>query len=109
LRINSGTYDDGIPRIKSISTPSTDVLNAIYNPVTKEISLTLRGDFVTGIEIVNLKTNSNYSLTDMTTNTLLGNFLSNGAGNVSISLMPGGEHKYKLMEATRIFNTEASN
>jgi hypothetical protein len=97
LQVESGTYNTTIPRIISISTPATDVLDATYNPATEEISLTLSGDFATDISIANLKISTNYRLTDLTTG-VIGNYLSDGSGNIIISVTLGGKHDYKITE-----------
>jgi hypothetical protein len=53
LRILRGTYDPYLPRITSVSTPATDVLNAVYDPTKESISLVLRGTFPTSLSIGN--------------------------------------------------------
>ena len=55
LEVSSGTYDSSLPRITSVSTPATDVLNAIYDPVNGKVSLVLDGTFSTTLGISNFK------------------------------------------------------
>ena len=53
VRVTSGTYNTSLPRISSISTPATDVLNAEYDATTEKIVLELNGTFTTDIGIDN--------------------------------------------------------
>jgi hypothetical protein len=53
LRILAGTYNSSLPRVSSVSTPATDVLNAVYDPTNGKISLTLEGTFATCLSIDN--------------------------------------------------------
>lgn len=51
LHILSGTYTSSLPRLSSVSTPATDVLNAVYDPVSRNVSLTLDGTFATKVGV----------------------------------------------------------
>ena len=55
LQVLSGTYDSSLPRITSVSTPATDVLNAVYDPTSGKISLMLDGTFTTSLNLSNFK------------------------------------------------------
>jgi hypothetical protein len=53
LQVLNGTYDSTLPRISSVSTPATDVLDAVYDPANGRISLMLDGTFPTCVNIAN--------------------------------------------------------
>jgi hypothetical protein len=55
LQISSGTYDSALPRISSVSTPATDVLNAVYDPTSGRVSLMLDGTFSTCVNLNNFR------------------------------------------------------
>jgi phosphodiesterase/alkaline phosphatase D-like protein len=55
LEVLSGTYNSSLPRISSVSTLATDVLNAIYDPTSGKISLMLDGTFSTTLDISNFR------------------------------------------------------
>ena len=68
LAVQTGTYDSSIPRISSISTPATDVLNATYDSGTEKISLTLDGTFSTDISINNFNKPFSQGITNINSN-----------------------------------------
>jgi hypothetical protein len=55
LQISSGIYDSALPRISSVSTPATDVLNAVYDPTSGRVSLMLDGTFSTSVNLSNFR------------------------------------------------------
>ncbi len=53
LHVLRGSYNSALPRITSVSTPATDVLDATYDPSGGRISLMLDGTFSTRVEVSN--------------------------------------------------------
>jgi hypothetical protein len=53
LEILTGAYSTALPRITSVSTPATDVLNAVYSPANGKVSLMLDGTFSTSVSVSN--------------------------------------------------------
>ncbi len=53
LHVLRGSYNTALPRITSVSTPATDVLDATYDPASGRISLMLNGTFHTRVEVAN--------------------------------------------------------
>jgi hypothetical protein len=51
LQVLRGSYNPALPRITSVSTPATDVLDATYDPSQGRISLMLDGTFSTRVAV----------------------------------------------------------
>jgi hypothetical protein len=51
LEVIEGAYNTSVPRISSVSSTSTDILNATYDPMSKNVALILDGAFTTNISI----------------------------------------------------------
>jgi len=67
LSIESGNYNSNIPRLSAISTPATDVLEAVYKPSQGRIFLSFSGDFNTDISIENMRPDTEYKIVNLGT------------------------------------------
>ena len=81
LQVFSGTYNSALPRISSVSTPATDVLDAIYDPASGRISLMLDGTFATRVNVSNFSKPFSQGVTSI-----------DSKGNAALTIGLAGRH-----------------
>ena len=109
LQILKGSYNSTLPRISSVSTPATDVLNATYDPASGRVSLMLDGTFSTRVEVRNFNRPFSQGTTSIDSNgnsaltiSLAGETFSE---SVNMSVVPSSDSVDIVVQAWHISGT----